>query len=121
MKLNGVVHVPSFRHNLLSGIQVMKQGYKQVIADNRLEIIGPDNEVVATGTYNQDHGLIQMDSQIKPIAQVCTLNEWHRKLGHLGESNLRRTLDKHQVPYSGKLDDCEECLKGKMKKLPVSK
>ena len=34
MTLKDVVHAPTFKHNLLSGIQVMKEGYQQLIQDD---------------------------------------------------------------------------------------
>jgi hypothetical protein len=77
---------------------------------------------VATGTYNPTKGLIEMDKEILPRKSgLLCLNEWHVKLGHVSEPLLKRTLDTYGMSYSGKLDDCESCLEGKMRKLPVSK
>lgn len=48
MELDNVVHVPTFGLDLISGIQIMKNGYKQVIQNDRLEVY-KDDELVATG------------------------------------------------------------------------
>ena len=63
LTLNDVIHVPSFSKNLVSGIQIMKEGYKQEIENDKL-IISKDHVVVATGHYNPEAGLIQMDNKI---------------------------------------------------------
>ena len=38
MELNDVAYVPSFSKNLVSGIQIMNQGYKQIIENGELKI-----------------------------------------------------------------------------------
>jgi hypothetical protein len=53
-------HVPSFHRNLVSGIQLMKEGYKQIIYQDKLQVF-KDDILVATGIYNSEVGLIQMD------------------------------------------------------------
>ena len=88
----------------------MKQGYRKVIDQDRLEIF-KDDILVATGRYNPPVGLIQMDSEIVPKSKslACTLNEWHCRLGHISESLLKRTLNQYSIPYQGTLEHCEAC------------
>jgi hypothetical protein len=97
----------------------MLQGYRQVIDNNKLEI-SKDGCIVATGMYNPKTRLIQMDNS-NGLVNNYSLKDWHVKLGHLGESNLRKTLISQNIPIKGSLSDCEECLLGKFKKLPVPK
>ena len=66
MELNDVAYVPSFTKNLVSGIQIMRQGYKQVIENNSLKIYKNDI-LVATGSYDSETGLLKMDNEIALI------------------------------------------------------
>ena len=45
LKLNNVIHVPEFKYNLLSGIQIMKEGFKQIIDNDKLEILNKKGNV----------------------------------------------------------------------------
>ena len=123
MKLNGVIYVPSFTHNLLPVIQIMKQGYKQVIHDKRLEIYDGDR-LIATGEYDEKHGLIKMHESINQCNQVSTglsLMEWHSKLGHISESLLRRTLKMRDISFTGQMQKCDTCLESKLKRKKIKK
>ena len=53
MELDDVAYVPSFTKNLVSGIQIMRQGYKQIIENNSLKIY-KDDILVATGSYDSE-------------------------------------------------------------------
>ena len=104
MQLKGVVHVPTFSHNLLSGIQVMRAGYKQVIKDDRITIYDKNNQIIATGEYDPNYGLLRMHEGVEPacnISSLLSLMDWHSKLGHLSESLLRRTLKSYNIDYKG--------------------
>ncbi len=63
LELKEVAYVPSFSKNLVSGIQIMKQGYKQVIDQDLLQVF-KNNELVATGHYDEDSGLIKMNNEL---------------------------------------------------------
>ena len=95
--MKDVVHVPNFSKNLVSGIQIMHLGYSQLIDKNRL-IISKYGKVVATGSYNSQEGLIQMDLHIvlnvsdseteRPSSAVIL----HNRFGHNGYQLLKNTL-----------------------------
>ena len=124
MELNGVIHAPSFSHNLLSGIQVMLNGYKQVIFKNKLEIFTSDDKLVATGEYDAKYGLIKMNDVIKQSNSVkakYTMMEWHSKLGHISESLIRRTLKSYGLLFVGSFEKCDICLNSKLKRLKIKK
>ena len=63
MELNDVAYVPSFTKNLVSGIQIMNQGYKQIMENGELKIT-KNGILVATGKYDKETGLIKMDPEI---------------------------------------------------------
>jgi len=100
MQLQGVVHVPTFSHNLLSGIQVMRAGYKQVIDDDKIKIYDKSNQLVASGEYDPNYGLFESGYDpnyglFKSVQHTCnsslnlSLMDWHYKIGHISESLLR--------------------------------
>ena len=74
MELNDVAYVPSFTKNLVSGIQIMNRGYKQIIENGKLKIFKND-ELVATGKYDVETGLIKMDSEITQKSIILIHNK----------------------------------------------
>ena len=62
LRLLNVVYAPSFSHNLVSGIQTMKLGYRQEIEAEKLPIYDSNGNVVASGDYDHTPGLIKMDT-----------------------------------------------------------
>ena len=129
MELNDVAYVPSFTKNLVSGIQIMNQGYTQIIENGKLKIF-KKNELVATGKYDNETGLIKMDTEIKQNSNYCRTEKKlnykniHSRLGHPGNILLQKTLDAtNGLKIVGKIqnDDCEICLKTKTKKLNIRK
>ena len=129
MELNDVAYVPSFTKNLVSGIQIMNQGYKQIIENGELKIF-KNNDLVATGKYDLETGLIKMDSEIQQNSNYCRTEQnlnyknIHSRLGHPGNTLLQKTLDAtNGLKIVGKIqnDDCEICLKTKTKKLNIRK
>jgi hypothetical protein len=124
LKLKNVQFVPSFSKNLVSGIEIMKAGYRQDIRDNRLFVYDQD-DLVATGTYNPQVGLIQMDQEIS-IPDQCnhiTLDTVHQRMGHISLSTLKKTMAAvdglKTVPLPKNIDSVEKCVDysiGKLKK-----
>ena len=126
IKLDSVKHVPTFNRNLVSGIQLMKKGYRSTMYNNAL-VIDDLNKPVATGLYDEDSGLIQMTKEISDeaisrvfghanAAKELTINDWHRKLGHIGNTTLVRTLDHLKIGIrKTEIQKCEPCLLGKAK------
>ena len=63
-----------------------------------------------------------IEDQIKPNHDKAVnrwkggdINVWHRRLGHIGEEALKKT-----VPIKGKLKLCEECLESKFDRTPFN-
>ena len=92
------LQVPSFSKNLLSATQLAREhGCKQTIQPWTGDlVIEKDNQVVATGSYDEQTKLIKMDkSNIETTMQTSTKEDWitiHRKLGHAGKTMMHRTL-----------------------------
>ncbi len=98
MELNDVAYVPSFTKNLVSGIQIMNQGYKQIMENGELKIT-KNGILVATGKYDKETGLIKMDPEITQNSNYSRSEQKenfkiiHSRLGHPGHNLLRKTLD----------------------------
>jgi len=97
MELNDVAYVPSFSKNLVSGIQIMRQGYKQIIENNNLKIY-KDDILVATGSYDSETGLLKMDTEIPQSSNFAhstisaDYKTIHSRLGHPGHQLLLNTV-----------------------------
>ena len=129
MELNDVAYVPSFTKNLVSGIQIMRQGYKQVIENNSLKIYKNDI-LVATGGYDSETGLLKMDTEIPQSSNFAhstvsaDYKTIHSRLGHPGHQLLLNTLNATDgIKITGKIEeqDCEICTLTKMRKTNIRK
>jgi hypothetical protein len=72
IKLDNVAHVPGFKKDLVSGIQLMKMGLKQTLHNDKL-IIEKGSQIVATGHYDTTDGLIKIDRSVKLHNQFSVL------------------------------------------------
>ena len=119
LSLDNIVWVPSFQYNLLSGIQLMNLGYKQVINDNQLQIL-KDNEVICTGSYNPSYGLIEIKASANLVSKssILTLTQWHNRLTHLSTNFLIRNLKANNIDFKQEDIKCTACIIGKMKRMP---
>jgi hypothetical protein len=61
LRIDNITYAPTFGKNLLSGIQIMKAGYKQILDNDKLTI-SKDGCTVASGSFDAATGLIKMDS-----------------------------------------------------------
>ena len=129
MELNDVAYVPSFTKNLVSGIQIMNQGYKQIMENGKLKIT-KNGILVATGKYDNETGLIKMDTEIRQNSNYCRTEQKlnfkniHSRLGHPGNILLQKTLDATdglKINQKIQNEDCEICLQTKTKKLNIRK
>ena len=122
------IYSPNLAHNLVSGIDIMKKGYKQVIAEGKLSVIDHNNRVVATGSYTPATGLIHMDNKTPSpqgpmddkqapepqILQTTIKKDWHRILGHAHHDMINKTLQRCQLStVSAPQVACRPCLEGK--------
>ena len=132
LRLRGVVHVPTFKHNLVSGVQIMKMGLKQIIEHDKLIILDKGN-IVASGHYDAATGLIKMEHDApcaktgsnsrRPYVGAATSDiDWHSRFGHIGEAIVTATLKRHGLEMGAKaLTKCEPCCLGKAVRKNVPK
>lgn len=123
-KIHDVLCVPQLCANLLSVSQIAKTG-KTVIFDENGCIIrerDTNGRIVAVGTLVDDVYRLNI-SNVKILFTSAEDKQilWHRRFGHIGETNLRKLksglvngvdLDKITTCF------CDVCLKGKQSRLP---
>ena len=126
-----VLQVPSFSKNLLSATQLsLEHGCKQTIDPWTAKLtITKDELIVATGTYDKKSKLIKIDTpkqQGLESSNRTKLDDWttvHRKLGHAGDSMMKKTLKATSgLELKNKFEklDCEDCKISKAKRGVVS-
>jgi hypothetical protein len=123
------IQVPSFSKNLLSATQLsLDHGCKQVIEPWTSKLtITKDDKVVATGSYEPSTKLIKLDKPAEYHANTAALDTWttvHRKMGHVGNAMMQKTLKSVTgISLSNKFTplDCEDCSKGKAKRSAIPK
>jgi len=69
--VDNVFHQPKFQKNLVSGIELMKEGYKITMEDDKLKI-EREGKTFATGSYDPKEDLIKMDD-VKLVAAPAIL------------------------------------------------
>jgi hypothetical protein len=88
LQFNPVFHVPEFNDNLVSGIQLMKNGYK-IVTENDKTVILKKGKIVASATFNPTKQLMVFD-EFPTIANQATL---HERLGHLNDKIIEQTVN----------------------------
>jgi hypothetical protein len=138
--LHEVLHVPTFKKNILSVGSLMATGNTlQANANNMtLERNGATmsftrhnnmfylicrrrlDEVNASTAEETDNPQEPKDPK-DPKQAPIDINEAHDKMGHFGEAMLRKTYKDMGVTLTGKLKPCDGCLRAKAKRKAISK
>jgi hypothetical protein len=85
--LKDVLYVPEIGKNLVSGIQLMKDGYIQEINNNTL-LVKKNEKVVASAEYQEKTNLLKF---IEDEECNMTLSEGHKILGHVANAKVKQT------------------------------
>lgn len=120
MELQNVAYVPSFTKNLVSGIQIMQQGFKQGIENGCLKIY-KDEELVATGQYDETTGILKMDRIVPHSSNFAHSTVLQNRLVHPVDKLLKGTLGEEDEGLKLTLAvedsfDCELCSPAKTRK-----
>jgi hypothetical protein len=134
--LLNVKYCPSARDNLISESKMDKRGMEIRRKNGKVTIKKLNGEIAIEGTLR--HGLYELKCKLAPpsmreasvafLATPSSLNIdiWHRRLGHLGEQDIRH-LARHkmvtglQLDPNDKLGPCDGCAKGKHPQAPFPK
>lgn len=132
VNLPNTLFVPNLSANLLSVGKITDSGYNVTFTKDKADIIDAEGNTIFQAT--RTNGLYYLkipdkntDSE-KCLSHVNSnssfkIEEWHRKLGHINEHDLKTALKNQkmiglQFNPSESLNDCEICIRGKMSSLP---
>ena len=121
------LYVPDLRTNLMSVAKITDRGNEVTFRRDAAYVYGPNRDVLAVAEREGDLYFVREVSEIENanIAETrkkSGIMEWHERLGHLNEANLKRmAADGHSGVKFGpseKLGACETCVKGKQTEKP---
>jgi len=125
-----VMYFPELKKTLLSEGEITNRG-NTIVTSNGKKTIYQEDRIIGTATLID--GLFYLDMKptiyhtesLNSVPQAKPdINLWHRRLGHLGERQLK-TLLKNSRGMNFKPDEnleyCDSCLRGKMTRTKVNK
>lgn len=118
LPLLNAFYTPTFSKNLVSGPQLMNEGYKIVLEGENMEI-SKDDKLVETGFLCSKSGLLILDSKFDtpPSSNLVEIdrNNAHKTMGHLNDQTIEKTFATlPNVVLTGKRElKCEPCILGK--------
>lgn len=135
INLENTLYVPSLCKNLLSVPKMTEHGASVTFKKDKAFVRNKTGDLVMTAEKCQNSGLYYVKSQtieqnyaatfetISNSAKKNSLLEWHRKLGHMNDKDLRLALNKETLIglYFDKkesLSDCDACIQAKMTRVP---
>lgn len=113
--------MPELAHNLFSEGTALDKGLTYE-ADQTECKFSQENTVVATGTrigklYKMKIK-VTISNAFHETAQMATVMDWHKRLGHQNMKHIRQILKKFDITAKDNKDDfCEGCLQGKQHRL----
>lgn len=133
VNLTEVLFVPDLRTNLLSVSKMTDKGCEVLFTKDSATVIGSDGKIKVTANRVGDLYYICESKQEPCRKSLETANSsevessnliaWHRRLGHLNVSDLRKAQRDNviiglDVKEFGNNFECEVCLRGKMTRTP---
>jgi hypothetical protein len=128
LQLTEVLYSPEVGYTLISIGKLDDLGFETTFANGKCTIRSPDGETVGTvpktagGLYRTEH-----EPGSANAAEILTLDQFHRRMGHIAPETARRLVQKGFVT-GVKLDTssgddvfCESCVYAKATRKPVSK
>ena len=127
LSLKRALYVPELRKNLLSVSKITDKGFDVVFKKDRAIVVDPNRhgKVILEAEREKDLYYVHEVKEEAHIAEDDKLMDWHEKLGHLNEADLKKVLAKTAAPndrnfQKSKLPVCETCIKGKQTQLPYT-
>src|SRR5271169_3570604 len=129
LQLNNVVYAPSMSTNLFSLMAAYDKGYETRITPGHGLRVFHGEELVAT-TIRATGGLFRLKTPTDAFAYAAQVSEttpeldvniWHRRMGHLGEENIRKLakmVNGMGIKFRTSVGVCEACLEGKQHRQP---
>ena len=131
IQLTRVMHVPAAESKILSLRVLDQKGFESRIIGGRVRILR-NEEILTEASVGGDLYEVKMKiipprdnimAAVKRDASVTDLATWHRRLGHLGDSMLKKLVNSGivkgmDVSNSDLHGICETCILGKMDEKP---
>jgi hypothetical protein len=129
--LKNVLYSPHMAFTLISVSCIDRAGFSLFIKERNCTIRSPSSKVI--GCIPEIRGLyrvVDSDTKTPHTANAAdkkiSINELHRRMGHVNHENLRQMVEKGMVTginldMSSKPDFCETCIKAKAPRKPFPK
>jgi len=124
LQLNDAIYAPNMKSNLFSLMAAYDRGYETRITPGHGLRIFHGDAIVAT-TVRVQGGLFRLKTTTDSYAMAAQVSEttipeldvnvWHRRMGHLGEDNVRKLakmVDGMKIKVRTTVGVCEACLEG---------
>jgi hypothetical protein len=120
VELGDVYVVPGFKKNLVSLGALQNQQIDVKLQENGFNVILDGKTIplakrTLDNLYEIPNDLIVNSTEIKDQDMLLL---WHRRFGHLNESDLKKTLKGMGISISSSLPNCEVCALGKQARDP---
>ena len=125
LHLNNVIYAPNMSSNLFSLMAAYDRGYETRMTPGHGLRIFHGETLIATAVRDQG-GLFRLKTTVDSYAMTATqvpettreldINIWHKRMGHLGEDNVRRLakmVEGMKIKARTTVGVCEPCLEGK--------
>jgi hypothetical protein len=128
VNLNGALHAPELKTNLISVLHLLRQGLAVTFRDNAVVVLDKQQHVLARGV--KEHGLFRLVQP--PVADYSSgapiyafaalsapsLSTWHQRFGHLSQQAIRwlassRLVGGLELESGGREHLCDACAAGK--------
>jgi len=120
LELNNVIYAPKMDANLLSTITLYDKDYEISMRRPQGMTIFKDGNLVANtvreGRLFRLKTVQMLNAEAKAAKTQQSIDVWHRRLGHLGETNVRKLVDLTDgmnVDLETTVGICGHCLEGK--------
>ena len=126
LRLTNTLHVPEARENLLSLGRIDNTGGRIVCANGQMTMYDSTSNKIAVAHMQRSLYYLDVRTEIHhssniamKIKRTWTWEEWHRRLGHIGITGLRKLHGKNLVDgfslrESPQDFECEACIKSKI-------
>ena len=136
LRLTDVLYAPEIGYTLVSIGRLDDKGYTVYFSDGKCVIKDPNGECIGTipkdsnGLYKVTHRedkVAHEEDEAHEVHEVLTLDQFHRRMGHISFEVARKLVDKGFVTgvrleaTSGEPPFCESCVYAKATRKPVAK
>lgn len=131
LNLENVLHVPDLRTNLLSVAKITDKNHEVLFTKTEAVIMTKDKQPLVTAYRQGDLYFLREGTDDAKIAQSKNspyneLQNWHRKMGHVNEKDLREMARKNIVhglnfEYHDVFPACVVCITQKQIRAPFPK